>query len=171
MHPSSISGQHRQPTELIACVSTTACVVTDLLPNRHPCPVQRINHFYGMLELARKRPMARTVSALAAAAAAAAAAPPYPTLSAPSNLAPQLSAAAESAAAASSAVAAGCPTGGGPVPSLLLDFMPESWVLPQQLTAFLAAAQAGGRKVPFIVKPDAGCQVRHRGVVQLRDRT
>jgi hypothetical protein len=127
--------------------------------NPPSCPAQRINHFYGMLELARKRPMARTVSALAVAAAAAAAAPPYPTLSAPSNLAPQLSAAAESAAAASSAVAAGCPTGGGPVPSLLLDFMPESWVLPQQLTAFLAAAQAGGRKVPFIVKPDAGCQV------------
>ena len=43
---------------------------------------------------------------------------------------------------------------------MLLDFMPESWVLPQQLTAFLAAAQAGGRKVPFIVKPDAHPGVR-----------
>jgi hypothetical protein len=51
----------------------------------------------------------------------------------------------------------------GPVPSLLLDFMPQTWMLPQQLAGFLAAAQSGGRKAAYIVKPDAGCQVSWGG--------
>jgi hypothetical protein len=76
--------------------------------------LQRINHFHGMLELCRKRSMARLLAALAAAAP----------------------------------------------PSCGYDFFPATWQLPGQLGEFLAAARAGGRKATFIVKPDAGCQVR-----------
>eukprot|EP00879_Flechtneria_rotunda_P022225 GHRR01023450.1.p1 GENE.GHRR01023450.1~~GHRR01023450.1.p1 ORF type:complete len:316 (+),score=110.27 GHRR01023450.1:577-1524(+) len=76
-------------------------------------PTQRINHFHGMLELCRKRAMARSLSALAAAAA---------------------------------------PLG------ISYDFCPYTWQLPGQMTAFLAAAKAAGKKATFIVKPDAGCQ-------------
>ena len=79
-----------------------------------PATLQRINHFHGMLELCRKRSMAKHLSALAA-------------------LLP---------------------------PELKYDFFPQTWQLPGQLNAFLAAAKAAGKKQAFIVKPDAGCQVR-----------
>lgn len=80
---------------------------------------QRINHFHGMLELCRKRSMARALAALAAAA----------------------------------------PRSAG------YDFFPATWQLPDQLGEFLAAAKASGRKGAFIVKPDAGCQVRDQQCV------
>lgn len=44
-------------------------------------------------------------------------------------------------------------------PELGYDFFPQTWQLPSQLSAFLAAAKAAGKKQAFIVKPDAGCQV------------
>lgn len=76
--------------------------------------LQRINHFHGMLEICRKRSMAKNLAALAAALPA----------------------------------------------ELKYDFFPQTWQLPGQLNAFLAAAKAAGKKQAYIVKPDAGCQVR-----------
>ncbi|KAF8057854.1 ttll6 [Scenedesmus sp. PABB004] len=75
-------------------------------------PTQRLNHWAGMLTLARKASMARLLQRMADA-----------------------------------------------VPGFGA-FLPHSWVLPEQLPAFLAAARAQGSKSCFIVKPDAGCQGR-----------
>lgn len=39
-------------------------------------------------------------------------------------------------------------------------FFPTTFVLPADLPALLADAQKLGRKQAYILKPDAGCQVR-----------
>jgi tubulin polyglutamylase TTLL6/13 len=40
------------------------------------------------------------------------------------------------------------------------DFFPTTFVLPADLPALLADAQAAGQRQAYILKPDAGCQVR-----------
>jgi hypothetical protein len=105
---------------------------------------QRINHLPGMLELARKRPMARSLTNLAAAAAAAAAGVHVCAHVRPLAAAPP---------------AAGAAAAGGLTACASIDFLPQTWQLPQQLPGFLAAACAAGRRAAFIIKPDAGCQV------------
>jgi hypothetical protein len=124
-----------------------------------PTHRQRLNHFCGMLELARKRSMARALAALATAAAAAAAATTAAAAAAPPLPALEQLAAALPATLSAATQGSTMHPHRDPHPCGALDCMPATWLLPEQLSQCVSAARASGKQAAFIIKPDAGCQV------------